>query len=370
MPQYNIQELDIKYRPKTLDEVIGQDHIVSIIKGMLYKKVVDRAIMLYGPSGNGKTTIARLIARYINCVGDDFLCGKCITCSTENLNDHPDIIEINAANLTGVDNVRSLVSKAMFIPQTNFNVFILDEAQLLSKSAKECLLKPMEEAEKTIWIICTTEPEKFSNTFTGRCTSLKVNKIKPKILAKYLYNVAVREKSKITIFNDIFMKIAYLVDGQPRNGLKMLSKAIHYVNSSDDGSGKEFNKEILSSIVKDVLNVSDNITAIKYLLSIYNKSLKNSFIVYRDIARLDYFLQLVIEYHTSMIYYIAGIKEYKYLLDNFIISYNKLKNKPDMSKMSKILDCLTDHLFKMKTYTINEKIVMDNLTTKLLMDDI
>lgn len=132
--------LAVKYRPKLLSDLVGQDHIVTQINGMLTKRRFPSTILLSGSSGLGKTTTARIIARYVNCKnpGEDFApCGECVNCTTTE--NHPDVIEINAADTRGIDDVRSLLQQSKFSPvMGSRRFFIIDEAQQLTVQAQQC----------------------------------------------------------------------------------------------------------------------------------------------------------------------------------------------------------------------------------------
>lgn len=133
-----VESLATKYRPKKLDDLVGQEHIVTQIKGMLKKGSMPNTILLAGNSGLGKTTTARMLARYVNCLKlvDGNPCGTCVNCTTEN---HPDVLEINAADTRGIDDMRNLISQSNYLPTMgNRRFFILDEAQMLTSQAQQC----------------------------------------------------------------------------------------------------------------------------------------------------------------------------------------------------------------------------------------
>lgn len=162
------------YRPARYAQVCGQETAVAALKGLAKQKDLPNAILLHGPSGQGKTTLARIFARAVNCeTGQGFPCGKCESCKTKN---HPDIEENNAANTRGIDEIRALINNAGFQPSFKRRVVILDEAHQLTPQAAQAFLKPLEEPPGAcIYVLCTTDPEKFPKALLGRCTKIKLD---------------------------------------------------------------------------------------------------------------------------------------------------------------------------------------------------
>lgn len=367
MPNLVAQEtLDIKYRPKTFKSLIGQDHIVRTLQGMFKSRKIDRAIMLHGPTGSGKTTIARIIARYANCQCEKYLNpGNCYSCQYKNIKQHPDLHEINMANDTGVEDIRELISQSKYMPETNFRIFLLDEFQMASKNAKDCLLKALEEPESkepVLWIICTTEPEKCPDTLLGRCTKLQVRPVPVEILAKYLKIIAKAEKSLIQHEDKSLLEIAQLVHGQPRAGLKVLGSVIHYYN----GYGK-INTEIISKITSEILNTASETLVSTYLLSIYAGKYTSAFKSLKATNNIEYFLKALIDYHTNVLYSFVN----KSLVTNYFPSMRLIKEAhkiPNLSKdfLSKILIDLGNTYSQVKNYTVDVTILVNAMTCRLI----
>jgi len=371
MPELTAQDtLDIIYRPKKLDDLIGQDHIVAVLKGMFSTRKVDRAIMLHGESGSGKTTCARLIARYANCTCENFLDGNCITCQCEHIGDHPDIVELNAANATGIDNIRELISQAQYMPQTNFRIFILDEAQQISPAGKESLLTEMEEAknsgEAVLWIICTTEPQKFKDTFLGRCTKLQIKPVEPMVLAKRLLKVAKLEKSPIALDKKSLINIASLVRGQPRDGLKALGKVIHYLNG--DSGNKKVDLELINRVVRDIVGAPSEVLLSKYLLSIYSGALDKAFTYLNSAENTEYFLKSLIEYHMNVLY--SQINETLVVQYPPFVRLNAVVKKKNFNVsttvMSNILVDMTKTYSDVKNYAVDAKLLANAMTCRIV----
>jgi len=233
-------------RPESLNEVVGQDHAVGQIKGMVKRGQFAQTIMLSGSYSSGKTTIARLIAKYANCTDIDKksfkTCGKCIVCKGYPKS-MPDVHEINCGVNTGVDNARSLVNQSRMAPRNNFRIFILDEVQEATKQAQSALLKPLEEPPANcIWILCTTNPEKVIETARSRCLVMKLKDISPKDCYKILVRAC--KKLNFKISPSVLKYIASGVQGVPRNALATLEGVYNYVKSGN---------KLSQSILEDML---------------------------------------------------------------------------------------------------------------------
>jgi DNA polymerase III subunit gamma/tau len=232
--------LAVKYRPKTLNGLIGQDHIISAVTGMLKTKKMPSAIMLYGPTGLGKTTTARIIVRYLNCANPNpetyAPCGECQSCK---MKEHPDVMELNAADSRGIDDVRNLINLAKNMPTFGKKRFmIIDEAQQLPTLSQQALLKPIEEPPKdTIWIICTMTPEKMLPAIAKRCTRLQVKPVEAQVLVKRLWQIGKREGVDFkTIENGtkVLKTIADFSNGGVRDAISALEPIIYAVQSGEN----------------------------------------------------------------------------------------------------------------------------------------
>lgn len=160
-----------KYRPRGFDEVVGQDHVTSVIKNAIESGRVAHAYLFAGPRGVGKTTVARLIAKALNCtVGKNRPCNACALCEDFNMGRAPDIIEIDAASNRGIDEIRELREGVRYVPTSGrYKTYIIDECHMLTKDAFNALLKTLEEPpEHAIFILATTELEKVPATIVSR----------------------------------------------------------------------------------------------------------------------------------------------------------------------------------------------------------
>lgn len=233
------ENLAVRYRPRVLEDLVGQDHIVSEIRGMFKRNRVPSSIMLAGPTGLGKTTTARILARYINCTARDAKthqpCGECANCKMEN---HPDVIELNAADTRGIDDVRKLIEQARNMPSMGAKrLFIIDEAQQLTPQAQQAILRPMEEPPKdTMWIICTMSPDRVLPAIAGRCTKLFVKPVSQEAAVSRLYKIARAEGTdfkKIDDGMDVLKAVADLTNGHMRDAVELLDKTLSMVADKD-----------------------------------------------------------------------------------------------------------------------------------------
>ena len=248
-----------KYRSSTFDEVVGQEHIVQAIKNAIKQEKVTHAYLFCGPRGTGKTTMARILAKAVNCENKaEAPCEKCENCLAANDGTHPDIIEINAANETHVENIRDLIERARLAPMQGENkIYIIDEVHQLSSAASSALLKTLEEPpENVIFILATTDPQKLLPTIISRCQRYDFTKITTKQIANHLMHVANSENIKLE--ESAAYTIAQLAEGGMRDALSILDQSASY--SADNITEEEIervyglstNEEKLE-LIKDML---------------------------------------------------------------------------------------------------------------------
>lgn len=221
-----------KYRPKNFNEVAGQKTIVQILKNSIINDKVSHAYLFYGPRGTGKTSIAKIFAKTINCDNsiDGIACNKCSKCLENNNNDVVDIIEIDAASNNGVDEIRELKSKVNLVPSSmKYKVYIIDEVHMLSIGAFNALLKTLEEPpHHVIFILATTELNKVPSTIVSRCQVMEFRKIPQNDMFDSIKNVVLNENIKIN--DEAIVEIIRYSDGGMRDALSLLDKLSLYSN--------------------------------------------------------------------------------------------------------------------------------------------
>lgn len=218
------QALYRKWRPKTFEDVVGQEHITTTLKNEIIAGRPSHAYLLMGSRGTGKTTCAKLIAKAVNCLSphEGSPCGECEMCRGVDNGSLPDVVEIDAASNNGVDNIRDLREEAVFLPNmAKYRVYIIDEAHMLSQGAVNALLKIMEEPpEHVIFILATTEIHKIPATIQSRCQRFDFKRIAPDTIRDRLLYIAGEENFPLA--EDAAMLIARIADGGMRDALSLL----------------------------------------------------------------------------------------------------------------------------------------------------
>ena len=219
-----------RYRSGTFDEVIGQDHVAQTLKKAITAGRVAHAYLFCGTRGTGKTSMARIMAKALNCAASKGPttepCGKCDSCLAIARGDDIDVIEIDAASNTGVDNIREVIENSQYRPaRSRFKVYIIDEVHMLSKSAFNALLKTLEEPPEHVkFILATTEPEKVLATILSRCQRYDFRNISAREIAGHLKEICVREK--IRADEDALLLVAKAGAGSMRDALSLLDRLL------------------------------------------------------------------------------------------------------------------------------------------------
>ncbi len=246
------------YRPLTFNEVAGQEHIVKTIKNALERNKLAHAYLFAGPRGTGKTTMARLLAKALNCdEGVGHQCNHCKNCIAINEGTHPDVIEIDAASNSGVDNVRDLIDKVKYgTILGRYKVYIIDEVHMMTPSAFNALLKTLEEPPaNVVFILATTEPNKVLPTILSRCQRYDFTKLSEEEISNRL--IEVLQKENIEYNHEAVDLIVSLADGGMRDALSILDQVLAY--SSNTLKADDINnifsletKEEKISLLKDI----------------------------------------------------------------------------------------------------------------------
>lgn len=355
------QALYRKYRPTNFDEVVGQTHIIQTLKNAIVQNRIAHAYLFCGPRGTGKTSIAKIFAKTLNCTNSqDAPCGVCENCKMAANGSHPDIIEIDAASNNGVDEVRNLIDKVKYAPmQGKYKIYIIDEVHMMTSGAFNALLKTIEEPPAhVIFIFATTEPNKVLPTIISRCQRFDFNKVSMHDI-KYRLSVVCKNEG-IEIDENGLTLIAQLADGGMRDALSILDQCVAYCSSHIDVNdirkiygvvtsediGKLFYsvyKKDVDSFVKDIQKYSDMGMDIKRLTADFIHMLKDSLI-------LDYSENstLVSDMNKDMIrkyFKLAPINFRIKCMEELMDTYNKY------TYASNALDYLEASLLKISSYS-------------------
>lgn len=230
------------YRPNSFETVVGQRHIIQTLQNAIKQKKMSHAYLFCGPRGTGKTTVAKLLAKSVNCINvEQAPCNQCEHCLTIQNGTHPDVIEIDAASNNGVDEIRDLIEKVKYAPlQGKYKVYIVDEVHMLSQGAFNALLKTLEEPPAhVIFILATTEPHKVLPTIISRCQRydfVRVNRFDIQMRIE-----EVLKAEKIEYEKEAVRLISQLADGGVRDALSILEQCIAY-------SGQNLNAQHVNDI--------------------------------------------------------------------------------------------------------------------------
>ena len=313
----NRKVLSLKYRPQNFDQLIGQESMSIAIQNAIAMDRVPNAYLLTGIRGVGKTTTARIIAKAINCnkkFGTEEKCTKDEYCHCEAIinSSHMDILEMDAASKTGIDDIREILESAQYLPASaKYKIFIIDEVHMLSKQAFNALLKTLEEPPAHLkFILATTEVKKIPVTILSRCQRFDLRRIKIDEMQNFLRNISTKEEAKID--DKALAIIAKASEGSVRDALSILDQAIITFNLQEE--------EITEDKVRDMLGLADQSRVIQLLSFIINGSQQEALKEAEDIFNIGADPKLIVQSMLEIIYLISRTKTFGKIENDLSVS--------------------------------------------------
>jgi len=299
MNEYRV--LANKYRPQKFSDLIGQEALVNIISNSIKKNRIAHAYILTGVRGVGKTTTARIIAMSLNCqkktINSFEPCGECSLCKTIRTDQNLDVIEMDAASKTGVNDIRDIIDNIKYKPvESTYKVFIIDEVHMLSINAFNALLKTLEEPPEHVkFIFATTEVNKIPITVLSRCQRFDLKRIDNSVLSEHLSKISNLEN--VSIEKDALALIVRAADGSVRDGLSILDQAI--ANNSE---------KINTNIVSEMLGLADRAKIFDLLDFIFNGNVIDSIRIYNELYKSGADIIMIFDEMLNAVHFITQIK--------------------------------------------------------------
>jgi len=348
----NSTVLALKYRPQTFSDLIGQEVIAETIYNSIKYSKSANAYLFTGIRGVGKTTIARIVAKSLNCEnGIDNLCKDnfCSHCKSIINSNHIDVLEMDAASKTGVDDVRDLIEFSRYGPTSaKYKIFIIDEVHMLSKQAFNALLKTLEEPPEYLkFIFATTEIKKIPITVVSRCQRFDLSRIKTEKLFQYIKKIAEKEKGNVT--DDAMKLIVKISEGSVRDALSLLDRGL--ISSSE-------NDELNLNKAQKIYGYYDKSYLIELFYNLFQGEENKVISTYRKIYEAGVEPKIFLNDFLEILYFIKNISSIKLDGTNFTLNDDEFE---EINKMSKKIDAKDIILFWQFTIeTINELEIVAN----------
>ena len=357
----NSKVLALKYRPQSFDDLIGHEILSETILNSIKMDKVPNAYLFTGIRGIGKTTTARIVAKTLNCLnGPDNLCKEtlCENCDAITNSRHIDVLEMDAASKTGVDDVRDLIEFSRYGPTSSkYKIFIIDEVHMLSKQAFNALLKTLEEPPNYLkFIFATTEIKKIPVTVVSRCQRFDLSRIKSTELLKYLNVVKDKEKGKVS--DDALKLIVKISEGSVRDALSLLDRGLITL---------EKNQELDLNLAQKIFGYFDKSQLIEIMKFILEGDEKKVLDYYRKIYDQGVEPKVFINDFLEVIYYLKNIDSLTLESTNFSL------NDEEFSKIQEISSAIDNGLlllywqFALKTLEELDLVSNQNLSIEMFL---
>ena len=321
----NTKVLALKYRPQTFDDLIGQDVVAETISNSIKANKVPNAYLFTGIRGIGKTTTARIVAKSLNCSnGIDNLCKEnfCENCTAISNSNHIDVLEMDAASKTGVDDVRDLIEFSRYGPTTaKYKIFIIDEVHMLSKQAFNALLKTLEEPPEYLkFIFATTEIKKIPITVVSRCQRFDLSRIKSFELFNFIKEIKNKENGNAS--DDALKLIVKISEGSVRDALSLLDRALLTLDK---------NRELDLSAAQKIFGYFDKSQLITLFELIFEGKEKEVLNTYREIYNQGVEPKIFINDFLELLYYFKNINSLDIDGTNFSLNDEEFKKIQEIS---------------------------------------
>jgi len=353
------QVLALKYRPQVFEDLIGQEIVAQTIFNSLKLNKVPNAYLFNGIRGVGKTTIARIVAKALNCKnGIEKLCKNnfCENCEAIANSNHIDVLEMDAASKTGVDDVRDLIEFSRYPPTTaKFKIFIVDEVHQMSKAAFNALLKTLEEPPDYLkFIFATTEIKKIPVTVVSRCQRFDLSRVKSKELFEYIKKIKDLEKGKAT--DEVLKLIVKISEGSVRDALSLLDRALI---SKSDGQELDFKN------AQKIFGYFDKSSLIELFKNLFEGNEENVISIYRSIYDKGVEPKIFLNDFLELLYYFKNISSLKLEGTNFSLNDEEFKQ---ISELAAAVNSETMMLFWQFTIkTMDELNIVSNQNLSIEM---
>ena len=355
----NTKVLALKYRPQVFEDLIGQEIVSETILNSIKTNKIPNAYLFTGIRGVGKTTIARIIAKTLNCLnGIDKLCknNQCENCKAISNSNHIDVLEMDAASKTGVDDVRDLIEFSRYGPTSSkYKIFIIDEVHMLSKQAFNALLKTLEEPPEYLkFIFATTEIKKIPITVISRCQRFDLPRIKSMELLKFIQKIKDKENGKVS--EDALKFIVKASEGSVRDALSLLDRALLSLDK---------NKEFDLKNAQKIFGYVDKFQLINLFKLIFEGNEEKVLKVYRSIYDQGIEPKIFINDFLELLYYFKNIESLTIDGTNFSLNDKEFE---EIKEIAKNVDAKSMILFWQFTIkTLNELDIVSNQNLSIEM---
>ena len=358
--------LALKYRPQNFKDLIGQEIVAETISNAVKLNKTPNAYLLTGIRGVGKTTTARLIAKLLNC--ENYLKNKiecnsnntCQTCKEISQSNHIDVLEMDAASKTGIDDVRELIENSKYRPTSSkFKIFIIDEVHMLSKQAFNGLLKTLEEPPPSLkFILATTEVRKIPVTILSRCQRFDLKRIDFEILFSHIKNIAKKENGKIS--DDALKIITRASEGSARDAISLLDRALI-------GSGTKNDKEITELDIREILGIADKGKLLDLVKEVLNGNEKDAINQLRDLIKAGLDAKIFLNDILEIFYLLGRSINLGKLEKDLSISEEEANAINEYSKNLKMNDIAIFWQLTLKTIDDLKIVSNENLTLEMYL---